>query len=759
MLFLTPLTFWNQKNMKNYTNVESHGNLPADFTERTSNKVAKDAEAIIKDTDTRHTQSKKYDFILKSNYYIDNLLMSGNVLFGDTISIYVNKVADIILQNEPKLRTQLRFYVVKSNITNAFTTNHGMIFITTGLLAQLENEAQLAFILGHEVTHFKKKHAINTLLESEKIYAKQKYTHSDQDKNIIRLSNYSKSLEIESDSVGFTNVKNAGYDIAEILDVYDVLQFSHLPFNEIDFDFSYFHHPQHDLMAYFDLDTLTPINFEVNEDDSKSSHPNLNKRREKIADFINKENNLKKGKLSILDESYFLSIRDICRFESINLDLKNLNYVKSFYNSKYLLDKYPNNEYLNTILCKALYGIAKFKEEGLYSELFDKHPNYEGSISRYYNFFEKIPHELLTVFAISKMTQHSNQFNSNKLAPILNNLTTNLILKNGGLNFEFDNYFTATLSETPKENNFNNSYTSDSSEISKDAQLGKYNILRSQNKQQQKLDSLKKLRTEIPTNMHLTLYAEQENRNYIKMVFEKNLNQLNLENDKLTAIETERSKMTTVQLYRLDEAERKRNKNEIDAEKIIFIDPQFIVINESYGVKLENSEDERYNLYDYITQMGEKTNLETEILTPKFCDVSDYEKMNHLSYCNDWILENSKLANYKEDWNFIPSNYDKLVKVSEKYNSNNIGITGIIEFKQELDKDPTVLILALFPYTIPFVAAYFLRPSYTSIYYTYIFDAQTGEMKVNQTYFNKRKTNQGVIKSYMYDIFLTMQSK
>jgi len=73
--------------------------------------------------------------------------MSGRVLFGDPVSEYVNTVADKLLENEPELRSKLRFYCLKSNVTNAFATNQGMIFVTLGLIAQLENEAQLAQVL------------------------------------------------------------------------------------------------------------------------------------------------------------------------------------------------------------------------------------------------------------------------------------------------------------------------------------------------------------------------------------------------------------------------------------------------------------------------------------------------------------------------------------------------------------------------------------------------------------------------------------
>jgi len=83
------------------------------------------------------------------------LLLSGDKLFNDPLTIYVNKVADELLKNEPELRKKIKIYVTKSSDVNAHAFDKGFIFINVGLLAQLENEAQLAFILSHEINQIK----------------------------------------------------------------------------------------------------------------------------------------------------------------------------------------------------------------------------------------------------------------------------------------------------------------------------------------------------------------------------------------------------------------------------------------------------------------------------------------------------------------------------------------------------------------------------------------------------------------------------
>src|SRR5690348_5115176 len=63
---------------------------------------------------------------------------------------YLNQVAGRLappeLQGQEAIR--LRVYVIRDPTLNAFTYPTGSIYVHTGLLARLENEAQLAVVLG-----------------------------------------------------------------------------------------------------------------------------------------------------------------------------------------------------------------------------------------------------------------------------------------------------------------------------------------------------------------------------------------------------------------------------------------------------------------------------------------------------------------------------------------------------------------------------------------------------------------------------------
>ena len=103
-----------------------------------------------------------------------NHLERGYIQFGDAqfklvedlkVQSYVNYVGNKLVpawqKNIPydaPERLRFRFYVIENPTLNAFALPNGMIFVHTGLMEVLDNEAQLAAILGHEIAHATHEH-------------------------------------------------------------------------------------------------------------------------------------------------------------------------------------------------------------------------------------------------------------------------------------------------------------------------------------------------------------------------------------------------------------------------------------------------------------------------------------------------------------------------------------------------------------------------------------------------------------------------
>lgn len=77
---------------------------------------------------------------------------------------YVRNIGEeLAKQSARDAELDYQFDVLESDEINAFTIPGGTVFVTTGLLKNLENEAQLAAVLGHEIGHNEGKHAKESL--------------------------------------------------------------------------------------------------------------------------------------------------------------------------------------------------------------------------------------------------------------------------------------------------------------------------------------------------------------------------------------------------------------------------------------------------------------------------------------------------------------------------------------------------------------------------------------------------------------------
>lgn len=159
----------------------------------------------------------------------------------DALQRYVDRVAQDVLavshmrraDTAEKFRnTEFTFRVLDSEIINAFALPGGYVYVTRGLLAHLNNEAQLAVVLGHEIAHVAARHASQRA-------ARQQLTQlgvlgagvagglafgGDAAQNIIGIGgqtaqlinlSYSRGAERESDRLGVEYATMAGYNASE----------------------------------------------------------------------------------------------------------------------------------------------------------------------------------------------------------------------------------------------------------------------------------------------------------------------------------------------------------------------------------------------------------------------------------------------------------------------------------------------------------------------------------------------------------------
>ncbi len=128
---------------------------------------------------------------------------------------------------------QFEFYVLDSDVVNAFALPGGPVFITTGLLFQLETEDAAAGVLSHEIVHVLARHSAQRIAKSDLtngMIGAVGVASGDRGTaqaaavigNLVNMQ-YGRDDEIESDTLGVCLMISAGYDPNAMVDVMAVL--------------------------------------------------------------------------------------------------------------------------------------------------------------------------------------------------------------------------------------------------------------------------------------------------------------------------------------------------------------------------------------------------------------------------------------------------------------------------------------------------------------------------------------------------------
>jgi hypothetical protein len=340
----------------NYELLKSSGAIPDHFLERSESKY-KTQLAEISREDSRYERKIQKRFYLESNYLGSQLLMSGKVLVNDPIGAYINQIADVLLKHDKELRSQLNFYVVKSPIVNAFATDQGNIFINMGLIAKVKSEAQLAYIMCHEIIHFQRKHSIQRYVESEKIDEnKGVYTQESLDDKIFLKSFYVKAQETEADSLGFLLFSKSEYSLSAATEALALLGTYDLPFDQKSSNYiDFFTSPNFplDSAGVMPLDSFSRKEYTSDFE----THPAVPDRVAKIQGLILQSDTTSNH--YIVSNELFSAHQLTARFEIAHYFLRKGAYYEALYCAYNLKLDYPDNQFLNDIVAKSIYGISR----------------------------------------------------------------------------------------------------------------------------------------------------------------------------------------------------------------------------------------------------------------------------------------------------------------------------------------------------------------------------------------------------------------
>jgi len=161
------------------------------------------------------------------------LRASGRVVEDPALTGYVHGV---LCDLSPDYCDDIRLYIVRAAAFNASMAPNGTLHVWTGLLLRVQNEAQLAFVLGHELAHYQRRHTLKrwrTVRNTADSLVFFNFALAGAGIGFVGpliqiaalggLMSYSRDQEREADELGFASMSATGYDPKEAQNLWDML--------------------------------------------------------------------------------------------------------------------------------------------------------------------------------------------------------------------------------------------------------------------------------------------------------------------------------------------------------------------------------------------------------------------------------------------------------------------------------------------------------------------------------------------------------
>lgn len=322
-------------------------------------------------------------------------LAAGELLCNTETQQYLNALAHIIFKANPSLaEPDVRLLFSRSFQANAASMGEGTILFNIGLFHRLQNEAQAAFVLCHELAHYFLNHSNNNIAQyvattssgefqkSLKQIQQSDYRQNSQletlSKNLLfRSRRHNRAYEQAADSMALELMKNTGYDVAEALTCLQLLngadedKYNNDLALNIRFDFDAFPFKkrwlQHDELRFA---TTDDVKIKA-ENDSLKTHPDCAKRIERLSGRMQQYRRADSKKF-LVSEQLFQTLILQFDFEIIEYCYQQKQWSRALYFALQLLAQHPDNAYLHAMTGHCLNGFytaQKAHELGTVTEL------------------------------------------------------------------------------------------------------------------------------------------------------------------------------------------------------------------------------------------------------------------------------------------------------------------------------------------------------------------------------------------------------
>lgn len=741
LLFLYKLSF--SQDFDNYKSIKNTGTMPAEFTSFASEAYKQNVIAAKgkKNKEVKFKDEKA--FLLESNFAITDLLRGGRILFNSPINDYINKVVDKLLESNPKLSKEIKVYVVQSSSVNAFTFSDGKIFINIGLLAHVGSEAQLAFILAHEISHYVKGHSFNIFVERKKIEkGVNEYEGLDEADKVFASNSYNKEQETEADAEALKLFAKTQYSMDEPKNALFMLHFADKPFENKFLESNYISRAYMQLPKVYWPDTvedytiddanLTTGDDEDSKKEDNSTHPSIDKRIRTL-DKVNLGSNEREGgKMYLVSEKDFLATQKMARFELCRLYSLNYMPIENLY-TIYLLEKnHPNSIYLAEAKLRSLYQIITAINKGYRKSILTKPEKVEGEIQKlHYAFYNMTKEEVSAVclrmawdikvkYKIEE-NNHNNDFLQSIVYSFANNISTKY------------NYFKG-------EKDYN------------DSLVKSWYIQATDNKPIDKKG--KKGKSKFNKVKHKGSFASYTMIPYLKTNDFKNYF-LNV-TDKID--EKTKEDEDTESDYEKTKASIKITKTKnLGIKKIVFLDPNYLVVDQrkKQSTRYIESEQKESDFKSTIVKCTDAAKIEADFIIP--AEINNSEEYNEYSLIRTRMIE----CFNNEDIKPLSTDNEAIKRFTEKHNTEYVAL--LINLAITDKKDAQVILTGCL-YTVvsyglllPFFIYQLSKPEKSNALILAVYNVKSGEIKYGNIKYSPERDSKDLLTSELYNLFTKLK--
>lgn len=184
----------------------------------------------------------KQDFVMMSenqelelgrNYHKE-VMKQYKAYDNPALQNYIEDIGQRLAAKSHRNNLIFRFQLLDSPEVNAFAVPGGYVYITRGIMAYMQDEAQLAGVIGHEIGHVTARHGVRQHAQSQlagllgaAVAIGTGNRGAAQISNLLGgavIKGYGRAHELESDRLGAEYLAKSGYDSKKMIEVVGILK-------------------------------------------------------------------------------------------------------------------------------------------------------------------------------------------------------------------------------------------------------------------------------------------------------------------------------------------------------------------------------------------------------------------------------------------------------------------------------------------------------------------------------------------------------